>query len=192
MAIVIGDSHKHFGLYHLKILSPEFIFRKMGGQRFNAFGGKYQVKINSKRFQLFKEKGLACVNCMEEATIASIDAHVENGQIIQPHFNFYGIYGNGQVFMMTIDHIKPISKGGKNVVENLQPMCNRCNEAKKDGSPFKVITDLKSHIGKKCHIETYKISRTFVYQGTTDNKHILKNQYGRYIITTNRLLRTRK
>lgn len=34
--------------------------------------------------------------------------------------------------MMTIDHIHPKSKGGKNEIENLQPMCNSCNAKKAD------------------------------------------------------------
>lgn len=31
---------------------------------------------------------------------------------------------------LTLDHIRPTSKGGSNEVENLQTMCSTCNEAK--------------------------------------------------------------
>lgn len=33
---------------------------------------------------------------------------------------------------LTLDHVKPISKGGRNVVSNAQPLCGSCNTAKKD------------------------------------------------------------
>jgi len=40
----------------------------------------------------------------------------------------YGV--NSRVF--SIDHIKPISKGGGNEIENLRGICLTCNKKKKD------------------------------------------------------------
>lgn len=35
---------------------------------------------------------------------------------------------------LTIDHVKPLSKGGKNRASNMQTLCNACNLAKGNGS----------------------------------------------------------
>lgn len=38
----------------------------------------------------------------------------------------------GSIENLTIDHIKPLSKGGNNDLENLQTLCLECNQKKRD------------------------------------------------------------
>lgn len=43
--------------------------------------------------------------------------------------------GCGTTDRLTIDHIKPVSQGGGNEVENLQILCQPCNSSKGDKYP---------------------------------------------------------
>ena len=36
--------------------------------------------------------------------------------------------------VLTVDHIVPIRHGGKNTIDNIQPLCKACNTSKSDGS----------------------------------------------------------
>lgn len=86
-------------------------------------------KIKLRRANAFNQVGHDCVaeDCDIKGTHFALG--VDNGGGI--HLDLYG-YEDGELILMTIDHIHPKSKGGRNHVSNYQAMCKICNEIKSD------------------------------------------------------------
>lgn len=78
----------------------------------------------SKKLLILKESPI-CVDCGSEGTIFHLQKN-EKGKLI---LNLFTLKGDREV-MMTIDHIIPLSKGGKDSRFNLQTMCFECNVRK--------------------------------------------------------------
>jgi 5-methylcytosine-specific restriction endonuclease McrA len=58
-----------------------------------------------------------------------------------PHLNLYGLHPtHGSLVLMTQDHIRPKSRGGKDNIENLQTMCTICNRRKGNLLPDEYTT----------------------------------------------------
>lgn len=85
------------------------------------------INGNSQRYQLFFIKGTKCTCCGIEGKYFAKEKRI-NDKLY--HLNLYGIDDNGQEVLITKDHIIPKSKGGKDVLENYQTMCVRCNKEK--------------------------------------------------------------
>jgi hypothetical protein len=88
--------------------------------------GELEVNCNSIRLNTFKEKGLKCVKCGIEGSYFAIE-HTMNEK---PHLNLYAVNDEGKEVLMTKDHMIPVSKGGKDHIDNMQTMCKYCNEEK--------------------------------------------------------------
>jgi 5-methylcytosine-specific restriction endonuclease McrA len=98
-------------------------------------GTEYQVRMDSQRYHNFKEHGCSCVRCGLEGKYFKLE---RNGSF-NPHFNLYGKNKQGKEVMLTKDHVVPKSWGGKNHLDNYQPMCSKCNSHKGSAPPGDVI-----------------------------------------------------
>jgi len=122
----------------------------------------YPVKMDSLRYQLFKTKGVVCVECGIEGKFFALESSKGTCELSPDtpfyHFNLYGIDKNGCEVLITKDHIIPKSRGGKDNIDNMQVMCSPCNQEKdchvyEEVIPIYCCASLKSNLNDKCKQE---------------------------------------
>lgn len=86
-----------------------------------------KVKSTSKRLRCIV-RSCQCVECGLVANIVRYERGA--GTQENPHFNFYNIDENGDVIMLTRDHVIPRSWGGADTLDNSVTMCGVCNFTK--------------------------------------------------------------
>ena len=86
---------------------------------------KIQVHISSARIRLMG-RTQECAACKIKGDHFWVEANPDW------HLNLYAINYNGDPVMLTLDHIRPRSKGGTKSPNNIQLLCNKCNKIKKD------------------------------------------------------------
>jgi len=87
----------------------------------------HMIHMTSLRYRVYKAKGVKCCVCGLEGKHFGLDLPITSNR---PHFNLYAVDEDGEEVLMTKDHIQPRSKGGTDHLDNLQPMCARCNFSK--------------------------------------------------------------
>lgn len=85
---------------------------------------------NHKRLQVFYNKGLGCANpkCNEIGHYLLLTLGTKS---YEKEVFGYGLHVDvftKDLKLMTVDHILPKSKGGTYDLDNLRPMCSKCNE----------------------------------------------------------------
>ena len=88
--------------------------------------GDFEMKGTSLRYLCFLES-ISCVTCGLTGNVIFIEKFPGSET---PHANFYHRNENGELLLMTKDHIRPKGKGGRDCIDNLQTMCSACNEEK--------------------------------------------------------------
>lgn len=120
---------KYFRIGTVSIDDVLSFLPKDTGSKFQEYFG-FEVKMSSQRYALFASKGVTCACCGLKGTHFHLERNY--GDVKRYHFNLYGFDENGNEIMITKDHIVPRSKGGKDALDNYQPMCIICNSKKAD------------------------------------------------------------
>lgn len=89
-------------------------------------GRIWSVRMNSHRYFCFS-RSLSCAVCGIIGNTMVLERDV--GSRTNPHFNLYAGAGDDKI-LMTKDHIRPKSCGGRNDQNNYQTMCTICNGLK--------------------------------------------------------------
>lgn len=127
--------------------------------------GFYQLRIDRTRLKTFTTHGCFCHACGASASFMYTEAHM-NESIFQKwyfnpydnpkpiaHINLYG-WKNGDLFMLTSDHVIPRSLGGSNSLTNRIPLCRECNQLK--GNDRYWIDDLPRNKDNKLIMRKHK------------------------------------
>ena len=101
--------------------------------RFSYVDGE-QIYTMSDRYKTFFTKGYTCPVCGLKGQYFALERTGDPSNVNNRyHLNLYGLDKDGNEVLITKDHIIPKSKGGKNSLENYQPMCEYCNSKKGNG-----------------------------------------------------------
>lgn len=150
--MILGESRRHFKLIHFDDVrySIEEVMNwlpindtKMNKNQLRREAKHHPEKIQlrgdfhganvsrySDRYDCFRKNGCVCQHCGLKGTYFRIDIHEKDIENQLYHFNLYGVNEEGNEVLITKDHIKPKSKGGKNYITNYQTLCFHCNRKK--------------------------------------------------------------
>lgn len=100
-----------------------------------------EVNLGTLNIRMYFHKGVDCIYCGAKGDHFKMERSPGPERIIWSvwHLNLYARNADGKEVLMTKDHKYPKSKGGRDVLENLDPMCSACNNRKAD----KIDTDKK-------------------------------------------------
>ena len=107
---------------------PETSYLKKVKVPFQVGDKTFFIKVSSMRLRVFKaNRTCSCCGLLGTGMLLQNYA-TQNAK----HFNFFGEKDDGELVLMTKDHIIPVSKGGNNTFKNMQTMCYECNQLKKN------------------------------------------------------------
>lgn len=122
---------------------PTFI-NNITPRRFEIAG--HIINCRSTRMKLlFVHRELTCKCCGLKAAFAAVETCPSSKG--WKSLNFYGYDHEGKEVLLTWDHIKPRSLGGKNTLSNSQTLCFICNGLKGNELHFREIRKIREMRG---------------------------------------------
>lgn len=85
-----------------------------------------KTRRNFFRYKMFKKFGFKCQHCSAIGIEVLKIKDINEGEV----YKVITIDNEGNENFLTIDHIIPKSKNGKNNIKNVQPLCYTCNNKK--------------------------------------------------------------
>ena len=137
-----------------------------------------------RRLRVFHQKGTTCVTC---GKIGTRLIKGEGGGTF--HWDIY----TEDLYPLTVDHIIPVSIGGSDEMDNLQPMCAGCNFKKGNGIKRKncwipkgfvkcsLLPDLSTLIGKKIYKRTCDKRAKKIREAGIAEEIIIENSTNIYV-----------
>ena len=170
----MGKKKVFRGYERAKILPAEKVFQALQ-KGTSSIGEAHKVSLGSLRVKTYS-KGTCCVHCGREVSYFAIERQRRRSEGGQSwHLNAYHRTADGYEIMMTSDHIIPVSKGGKNSLDNRQVMCGPCNSRKSSFSSVEegILQGQVPGIKKKIKKYEDKIQRHKVhFKALVDNEDI--------------------
>lgn len=113
------------------------VFAQMGNGDREYISGIFndtEVNLGILNIRMHFHKGVDCIQCGAKGDHFKLQRTPGPPHILfsQWHLNLFAIDNNGKEVLMTKDHRMPKSKGGSDDLDNLDPMCTKCNGKKAD------------------------------------------------------------
>jgi hypothetical protein len=105
------------------------LLTQLATDKFHAQLEGHEVEVGNLRIQCFRESGLVCLACGLVGQFFALE-QIQSKNYTGWAINLYGRRAGGEEILLTKDHVKPLSLGGPNALDNLQTMCWPCNQSK--------------------------------------------------------------